>query len=133
VEGQGTRAAREQQITGHSDGNDIARWLADLDDRTCVKLAAVELIEPRVGMRATLAFIDGYIASRTNLKERTILNLKQARRSLVERFGARLLATIKRVIALRPGSGSGPWRRSWRRRSTLRRPGSSSPRPSTES
>src|SRR5689334_15498116 len=60
------------KITGSSVEDEAARWLAERDDQTYAKLVAVGLVEPRMSMRTTLAdFIDGYIASRTDLKNRT--------------------------------------------------------------
>ncbi len=63
-------------------------WADSLDDRMHGRLAAVGLVKSRESGRAGLgAFIDAYIADRTDAKPRTIINLKQARKDLIEFFG----------------------------------------------
>lgn len=64
-------------------------WLGDLEDTFYGKLVDVGLVKPREARGdATLgAFIDNYITKRTDLKPGTIVNLKQARRWLVDYFG----------------------------------------------
>ena len=57
------------------------------------KLAAVGLVPPRepkpeAEPAALGAFLDQYIADRTDVKARTRINLDQARRNLVRFFGA---------------------------------------------
>lgn len=84
-----------------------AQWLEDVSAKIHAKLAVGGLTAAREE-RAALAlgkFIDGYIAKRTDLKERTLTNLKQARGKLVGFFGAgRDLTTIT------PGEAA-DWRR----------------------
>ena len=68
--------------------SDTLRWLAGIDKVLADKLAKVGLIPKREA--ATLgAFIDGYLLSRTDLKERTKVALRQVRKNLVEHFGER--------------------------------------------
>ena len=58
-------------ITGHAIDDETARWVAGLDDGLSERLAAVGLIRARA--RSTLgAFVDSYIASRTDLKPGTV-------------------------------------------------------------
>jgi integrase len=74
-------------ITGSTD-DETSRWLAGLDDRTYSKLTAVGLAKSRNGERAMLAaFIDLYIQGRSDIKPRTLINVKQVRRLLVGCFG----------------------------------------------
>ncbi|MBV8781098.1 MAG: phage integrase SAM-like domain-containing protein, partial [Phycisphaerae bacterium] len=74
-------------ITGNVDA-ETSRWLAGLDDRTHDRLSAVGLVKPRDGGRALLgAFIDQYLAQRTDVKPGTMLVMKQAQRWLVKFLG----------------------------------------------
>ena len=74
------------QITGHAPDDETARWLAALDSVMSDKLAAVGLAPKRP--TATLAgFIDGYIASRDDVKRGTTVVYGQTRRNLVGFFG----------------------------------------------
>lgn len=96
---------------------ETAEWLKELDEDVHAKLAALGLVSSRT-TTATLAlgaFIDGYIADRTDAKPRTIINLKQTRTDLVKFFGEdRALSTITKGDAdefwrwlIRPAAGSG--------------------------
>ena len=77
-----------QTITGNLD-DEVSRWLAGLDAQVYNRLAAVGLAKPRHSHGQTLgAFIDGYIAGRTDAKPRTLINLDQARKRLLTFFGA---------------------------------------------
>jgi len=77
-----------QSITGSID-DETSRWLAALPDTMHSRLAAVGLVKPRKFSTMTLgAFVDAYIADRTDAKPRTIINLKQARKDLLDFFGA---------------------------------------------
>ena len=77
-------------ITGHSVDSETARWIADRDQVLCEKLASVGLIPRREFSDATLgAFIDAYLASRTDIKPRTRSNFAQVRSHLIARFGER--------------------------------------------
>ena len=72
-------------LTGHSIDGETARWIGQLDQTFADKLAAVGLIQHRVGNSATLgAWLDDYIANRTDVKPRTKINFEQVRRHLVE-------------------------------------------------
>lgn len=76
-------------ITGHVVDNETSRWLAERDQTMLDKLSKAGLIEKQ--RVATLAaFIDDYIAGRTDLKDRTRELLKVARDNLVSMFGADL-------------------------------------------
>lgn len=78
------------KLSGVAVDPDTARWLGSIDDTLADKLARVDLIEPRAPKAAaeTLgAFLDGYLASRTDVKPRTQDNFQQAKRWLVEYFG----------------------------------------------
>lgn len=70
---------------------DLAEWVADVPDWLAEKLADKQLIVPRVKaeIESTLlgGFIDAYLASRTDIKPRTRINLLQVRDNLVTRFG----------------------------------------------
>jgi integrase len=67
-----------------------SEWLAALDVVIHARLAAVGLVKARepVGAVHLGPFISQYITNRTDLKPRTIANLKQAESSLVKFFGA---------------------------------------------
>ncbi len=77
-----------QGITGSID-DEVSRWLAGLDDLMHARLAAVGLTKPRKssGDLALGAFIDAYIAGRSDIKPNTRIGLGQARRNLVAFFG----------------------------------------------
>jgi integrase len=76
-------------ITGGGVSDEVSRWLADLDDATYGKLTAVGLAKPRQSAGATRlgAFIDQYLAGRTDIKPNTLIGLGQARRNLIVFFG----------------------------------------------
>jgi len=84
-------------ITGEAARPATAQWVAEIGDDLHKRLAKVGLVEPR-GSRdaATLGkFTTDYIASRTDVKPRTVINLKRAADAMVEYFGAkRSLAAI---------------------------------------
>ncbi|MGA2233512.1 MAG: tyrosine-type recombinase/integrase, partial [Tepidisphaeraceae bacterium] len=85
-----------QAITGAVD-DETSRWVAERDDETHERLAAVGLVKPRenVGAAKLGAFIDQYIAGRNDIKPNTLIGLGQARRNLIEFFKAdRTLASI---------------------------------------
>jgi len=74
---------------------DTAAWLGRIDDAIYDKLAAGGLIEPRPSAqpvqakRTTLAaFLDSYIAKRSDVKRSTAVVFGHTRRCLVEYFGA---------------------------------------------
>jgi hypothetical protein len=79
-----TAAARGAKVIE----NATADWLNDLDDTMHRRVAATALVKPRKFATMTLAaFIDSYIADRTDAKPRTIINLKAARKELLAFFG----------------------------------------------
>jgi len=89
---QTVRLRVEQLVTasllGHPLDEETSRWLAGIDDALHARLAAVGLVKPRAGERATVgAFVDAFIAGRPDVKPHTRLNLKQVRRWLVNYFG----------------------------------------------
>jgi len=82
-------ALNAAKISRTSLDNEIAAWVAGIEDELANKLAAVGLIPTRTPMRVpTLGpFIREYIESRTDVKLRTRINLEQAERRLKEFFG----------------------------------------------
>ncbi|MDA0921048.1 MAG: phage integrase SAM-like domain-containing protein, partial [Planctomycetota bacterium] len=81
-------------ITGHPADPDTARWLVSIDAKLADRLAGVGLVDKRDALTLA-AFIDSYIAMRTDVKPRTRELYEQTRRSLLEFFDAnRDLATI---------------------------------------
>jgi integrase len=74
-------------VSGHVTDAETSRWVSNLDSVLADKLANVGLIARQE--RATLAaFIDGYIAKRTDVAERTATNYRHAQCNLIEFFGA---------------------------------------------
>ncbi len=77
---------------------DTAAWVASIGAGLAGKLATAGLIAARAADDAAprlKAFVDGYIAARTDVKPQTELNLEVCARRLVEHFGAdRPLAEI---------------------------------------
>lgn len=85
------------KATGHAIDAETARWLATIDMQLADRLASVGLIPERTDS-LLLPFVDAYIASRTDLKFRTIFLCKQARGYLADFFGDR-----KAVHEITPG------------------------------
>jgi integrase len=84
---------RGPNFRGKTSGIDAetARWLADLPDDIYCKLVAVELAEPRAETGSGMSIgelCDQYLASRTDVRERTLSVYQQTRRNLVEFLGA---------------------------------------------
>ena len=76
---------------------ETAVWLASIGDTLHSRLTRAGLVEPRAEVDAVklALFIDSYIASRIDTKPQTVINLKAARRELVNHFGDdKLLAAI---------------------------------------
>ncbi len=78
-------------ISGAID-DEVSRWLASRDDATYAKLVAVGLVperQPKAPAEPHLlgAFIDKYLAGRSDIKPSTLICLGQARRNLVAFFG----------------------------------------------
>ena len=90
-------AARVEELAACSLANlpwgaDLATWVRDIDSGLYAKLQAVELVPPRQDdCRATVStlgeYLKSYIASRTDVKPRTRINLEQARQHLIRFFG----------------------------------------------
>jgi len=90
-------------ITGHPVDPDTSRWLIQIDGQFADRLASTGLIDPR-SETALGAFIDSYIAARTDVKPGTKMLYGQTRRNLLAFFPAdRQLSTIT------PGDADG-WR-----------------------
>lgn len=80
-----------KSISGHAVPDTTAVWLNGIGDELHGKLEAVGLVTSRnKNCDALGPFIDDYIASRSNLKDRTIHLLKETRDSLIDRFGAEM-------------------------------------------
>ncbi len=81
-------------ISSHAVDAETSRWLASIDKKLTDKLAKVGLVAKREA--ATLdQFLMAYLATRTDIKPRTLNNLEQTQGWLVEFFGAnRRLADI---------------------------------------
>jgi integrase len=93
------------QITGHALDDETARWLTGLEEALSDKLARVGLVPKRE--RATLAaFLDAYIAGRTDVKPLTKLKYHTTRQSLIGYFGA-----DKVLRQITPGDAD-DWRRA---------------------
>ena len=69
----------------------MAEWVGKVPELLAKRMAAVGLIAPREKQQenATMLgeFVDAYLASRTDIKPRTRINLLQVRRNLVNYFG----------------------------------------------
>ncbi|MBL9082519.1 MAG: site-specific integrase [Planctomycetales bacterium] len=74
-------------ISGHALDDATARWLSELDQTMIDKLAAVGLAKPRESMTLS-AFIEDYIAGRSDIKDRTTMRLREAGQKLMDCFGA---------------------------------------------
>ncbi len=74
-------------ITGSTPRRETSEWIADLDDGLHDKFASVGLVQRR-GRSTLAAFIDGYIAERSDVKETTRTVYQRVRRYLVDYFGA---------------------------------------------
>ncbi|MBC8107952.1 MAG: hypothetical protein H7Z14_15290 [Anaerolineae bacterium] len=80
-------------------------WITSISDQLHAKLSKANLVKPRTAGRAVLgAFVDAYIAGRSDVKIRTRVNLKQVRRWLVDCFGE-----AKDMRAIAPGDAE-DWR-----------------------
>lgn len=86
-------ALNSAAITKTSWDSETAEWIGKLDTVLYDKLAAVELVPPRVESaktsKATLGpFLGAYIVGRTDVKPGTKLVYEQTRRNLIGYFGA---------------------------------------------
>lgn len=97
----------EARITGQAAPRQTAVWLSTVGDKLRQRLARVGLVEPaKQAQSPTLAdFLDSYIAGRTDVGQRTRTNLGQARKYLVQYFGAE-----RRLGDITPGDAD-EWRR----------------------
>jgi integrase len=77
------------KITKHGPDDETARWVAEIDDTLHGKLARAGLVEPREAASLTLGdWLDQYIGNRTDVRERTTINYRQAAKNLIRYFGA---------------------------------------------
>ncbi|MCL2329780.1 MAG: site-specific integrase [Phycisphaerae bacterium] len=84
-------------IHGQPVARETAVWLSSISHTLYDRLARTGLVEPRAAAVSTKLgpFIDEYIAGRVDTKPRTIINLKQARKAIVNYFGeGKVLETI---------------------------------------
>lgn len=89
-------------VSGTAPDGDTAKWLASIGDELHARLAAVGLVASRARAAETRlkAFIDAYVAGRTDAKPQTISNLKMFGDRLTAFFGAdRDITTVKRSDA----------------------------------
>ncbi len=95
---------RAKKFGPGDEADKLALWLHKLDDKTHEALARTGLVSSRKTVEAPLlgAFIDDFIAKHTGVKPNTTLNLIQARRYLVEHFGAH-----KPINDITPGDADG--------------------------
>ena len=82
---------------------ETSKWAASLDDLLANRLAAVELINPRLSS-CLGEFIDGYVQGRTDLKPRTVIAFNATKNYLVEFFGS-----DRNLRDISPG-GADDWR-----------------------
>ena len=66
---------------------DVSNWLADLDDSLYGLLSDRDLVEPRVKAGTLGTFIDAYIAGRSDVTERRLGKLRNAKNRMIEFFG----------------------------------------------
>jgi integrase len=67
--------------------DEVARWIGGMDDELHAKLAAVGLVQPRASKRLG-EYLDQYISERRDLKENSLIVLRQSRQNLIDHFGA---------------------------------------------
>jgi integrase len=73
-------------ISGQPVSRETAVWVSGIGHKLHDRLARAGLVKARAAIELG-AFIDAYIAGRVDAKPRTIVNLKQARKALVDYFG----------------------------------------------
>lgn len=79
---------------GLSPGADLTAWLGKIGKDLAGKLAAAGLVanrenpQPKPAAPALAALLDAYISGRSDVKDNTLTNFTQARKYLVEHFGA---------------------------------------------
>lgn len=76
-------------IHGQPVARETAVWVSGIGHKLHDRLARAGLVTARAAIEGTKLgpFIDAYIAGRVDAKPRTIINLKQARKALVNYFG----------------------------------------------
>lgn len=76
-------------ISGQPVSRETAVWVSRIGDKLHDRLVRAGLVEARAAVNGAKLgpFIDAYIAGRNDVKPRTIINLKQARKALVDYFG----------------------------------------------
>ena len=84
-------AILEAKLSCRSLAPEVATWVGEIPDVLAKRLVAVGLIAPREKRQEDTTklgeFIDAYLASRTDIKPRTRINLLQVRKNLVTHFG----------------------------------------------
>ncbi|MBI2481339.1 MAG: phage integrase SAM-like domain-containing protein, partial [Planctomycetia bacterium] len=73
---------------------EVSNWVANLDEALYALLADNGLVEPRIKTSTLGAFIDSYIAGRTDVTERRTDKLQLAKDRLIEFFGDVELDTV---------------------------------------
>jgi integrase len=78
------------KVTGTAPDLDVSQWVAKRDNEFHAKLVEHGLVTPRTKVEITTlrAFLDDYIAGRTDIKASTLTHLGRARQSLIDYFGA---------------------------------------------
>ena len=66
---------------------EVTNWLSGLDNDIYEMLSDRGLVEPRQSTGTLTTFIDSYIEGRTDVTDRRLEKLKQAKHRLVEYFG----------------------------------------------
>ncbi len=66
---------------------EVSNWLSDLDHTLYTLLEERGLVEPRVKAGALGTFIDGYIAGRSDVTDRRLAKLRNAKGRMIEFFG----------------------------------------------
>ena len=66
---------------------EVSNWLSDLDHTLYALLEEQGLVEPRVKAGALGAFIDNYIAGRSDVTDRRLAKLRNAKGRMIEFFG----------------------------------------------
>ncbi len=95
------------KINGTAPDVDTSRWAASVGDELHAKLAEHGLVAARAKFEQTTLgpFLEGYIASRSDVKRSTVIVYGHTKRCLVEYFGA------DRPLASITPAGADDWRR----------------------
>ena len=92
-------------LSGRAPADETARWLADLGEPLRGRLAAVGLIHSPAGSPTLKAFIDDYLAGRSDLKAGTKQHIGHTAKNLIDFLGAE-----KPLREITEGDGD-EWRR----------------------